>query len=118
MLVPALKDAAERLGFRIVTNRRMRSARFSFKFSTYSRDVARDLKRTLKSLPVSLDLYDFKPKERIDPSARGPELYSPVHDYEYRGRGKLRGEIEPLLKIQAKLDAHTFIDADEIELVY
>lgn len=118
MIVAAIQDSAEPLELEIVSNRRIKEARFQFRFGTYSRDVATDLKRTLRKLPVSLELYGYRPKERIDPAAKGAELYSPVHDYEFAGNGKVRGEIEPLLRLHRKLDEHVFIEVDDIELVH
>jgi hypothetical protein len=115
-ILAALKGASEKLKFEIMCDKVIRDAHFEFEFETFSRDVARDLKRTLKRMPVSLELYDYDAKEEIDPGARGTELYSPVHDYCFKGKGKVRGGVEALLAMHAKLDEHVFIETSKIKL--
>lgn len=117
-LVAAVQEASGPLEMKIVSNRRVKTAKFNFEFKTFSRDVARDLKNTLRRLPVSLELYNYKPKERIDPGAKGAELYTPTHDYEFSGVGGVRGDLGQLLKLHKTLDAHVFIEVDDIELVH
>lgn len=117
ILVAAIKQAPKHLEFKIVSNRRIKETRFEFRYETYNRDVAAGLKRTLARLPVSLELVDHKPKERVDPGAAGSELYSPVHDYEFKGEGKVRGDIESLLRLHTKLKEHAFIEVEDIVIV-
>ncbi|MDH3216013.1 MAG: hypothetical protein OEN01_06935 [Candidatus Krumholzibacteria bacterium] len=114
-LLAAIKAAAE-IDIEIVSDKRISKAYFDFKFSTFNRDVASKLKRRLARLPVGLELADFEPKETIEPSGKGVELYSPLHDYAFEGKGRVQGDLEKLLLFHRKCEEHVFIETSDIEL--
>lgn len=100
----------------IVSDEVIKNAYFEFKFETFNRDVASDLKKVLSRLPTGLQLIDYEPDETIDPSAKGIEFYSPIHDYTFAGKGKIRGDVEKLIALRERLSEHVFIEAEDIEL--
>lgn len=114
-ILAALKQAAH-LEFEVVSDKAIRKTYFDFKFQTFNRDVAAKLKRVLRRLPAGLKLVDFEPEETVEPSAKGVEFYSPVHDYCYEGTGKAQGEVEKLLRFHRALGEHVFIETEDIEV--
>jgi hypothetical protein len=114
-LIAAIKDTPD-IECDIVSDVGISNAYLEFKFETFNRDVARDLKKMLGRLPAGLQLIDYDPKETVDPSAKGIEFYSPIHDYTFEGKGKIRGDVEKLIKFHERLDEHVFIEVNDIEL--
>jgi hypothetical protein len=113
-LVAALK--ATPMAFKIVSDKAVRKASFEFEFETSNKDVARSIKRLLARPPAGSKVVDYKPREIMDPSAKGVELYSPVHDYVFSGKGRIEGNIEKLLEIYKKFSAHEFIETEHIDI--
>jgi hypothetical protein len=109
-------EKAEDLEFEIVEDKEITGAYFAFDFETVSKEVGNDLKAALRQLPAGLKLVDFDPVETIDPSAEGVEIYSPVHEYRFRGEGKVTGDLEKLLDFHKKFKEHVFIDVKDIEI--
>ncbi len=115
-VVSAIKSAPAGLSFEIKVERKVSSASFGFEFETVSKDVATDLKRTFASLPKELKMKGFKPREEIDPEAKGPEGYAPMPSYCYSGKGEVAGDVEALLAFYQKLSQNEFVRAGEILL--
>ncbi len=100
----------------IVSDKVVKNAYFEFKFETFNRDVASELKKALGKLPTGLQLINYDREEKVDPEAKGIEFYSPLHDYSFSGEGTIRGDVEKLLAFRERLCEHVFIEAKEIEL--
>jgi len=113
--VAAIEQAAD-LEFELVLDVVVAGTSFEFEFDTYSRDVASEIKKLLETLSTGLELVAYDPKETIDAKARGTELYSPVHEYRLRGRGKVAGDFEQLLSFHATLATNTFVEAGDISI--
>ena len=105
---------AEDLDFEIIADRRILKSSFEFEFETASRKVATDIRRRIRSLPAGLKIVDYEPNETIDPSAKGVEFYTPVHDYRFEGKGVIEGDLETLLAYHDKLTPNEFIQAEDI----
>jgi hypothetical protein len=114
-LVDAVREAKD-AGFEMVSDTEITGAHFAFKFRVFNRDAGAKLKEALGSLPSGLSLTDYKPRETIDPSAHGVEMYSPVHEYTFEGKGTLRGDIEKLLDVRQRLSEHSAVEMKDIEL--
>jgi hypothetical protein len=114
-LVSAMKEAHD-IECAIVSDTKIKGAHFSFKFHVFNREVATGIRKALEQLPSGVTLTDYTPRETIDPSARGVEIYSPVHEYSFEGDGTIRGDIETLLGVHERLAAHTSIETKDIEL--
>ena len=111
----AFAKAAES-GVEVVSDKKIARAWFEFEFDTYSRDVAASIKGILKTLPAGLQVLAYEPKETVDKKARGVELYSPVHEYRFEGKGRVEGDLEKLLAFHEKLEAIDFANTDKIHL--
>jgi len=72
----------------------------------------------LRSLPKSVKLVDYKPKEEIHKVAIGTELYAPDHEYILKGTGKLTGDVETIIDLNKKFDEHPLIEVSSITLEF
>lgn len=115
VFLAAIEQAAD-LDLELVSDVRVAGTSFEFEFDTYSREVASEIKRLVKTLPAGLERVDYEPKETVDEKARGTELYSPVHEYRFRGKGRIAGDFEKLLSFHETLAANTFIDVGDIAI--
>lgn len=107
---------AEDLDFEIIADRRVVRSSFEFEFETASRKVASDIKRRFRSIPAGLKLVGYEPIETVDPSAKGVEIYTPVHDYRFEGNGVIEGDLETLLACHERLTTNEFIEAEDIAI--
>ncbi len=96
--------------------KKIESASFEFNFECYAKKYGDQIKSILKSLPKSLKLVDYTPKEEVHKDAKGTELYAPDHEYSFKGKGKLIGDIETIIEFNKKFDEHPLIDVSSITL--
>ena len=112
----ALRPVTDELKLKILSDRSIRRMWFKYEFVTYNRRAAGTIKRFFRNLPAEIKRSGRAHVETIDPSAKGVEVYSPLHDYVFRGEGELSGDIERLLRLHPKLKEHEFIDVGDINL--
>jgi len=110
----AIEKAAPRFDFEIKEERRIERAYFPFSFETPNRQAAEAIKGVLGSLPKGVKAADYAPQEVTDPSARGPEVYSPVHEYTFSGRGVIEGDVLGVVETRRALTGIEFTKCDEI----
>jgi hypothetical protein len=85
--------------------REVEGAGFPFEAKTYSREKAEEIQRALHSdLPPGISLVDFEKSEKVDPEAKGVELYAPAHDYTYRASGSFQGDLPGILEMHRRLE--------------
>ncbi len=111
----ALAKAAPRYKFEIKDERKIERATFSFKVETPSTKVAQAVKDVVAKPPRNVTVTGFVPREREDPSAKGAEVYSPVHEYTFIAEGVVEGDIG-VIEMRTKLASIDFVECDEIEL--
>lgn len=114
-LIAAIEEAQE-LGFEIVEDRKVTLARFAFEFDTFNREVASRIKNLMESAPTGLRLINYDPQEKVDKRGHGVELYSPLHEYQFCGKGEVQGDFEAVLAFRAKLESEEFIEAGDIDI--
>ncbi len=112
----ALEAASGRYGFEIACEDKIERAYFHFEFNTPSRKVADEIKKILGSLPAGVKHTDYAPEEIVHPDAKGAEVYSPAHEYEFHGKGVIEGDVAGVIDVRAALKEIEFAKADEIEL--
>lgn len=105
------------LEIEVETTRKIDSLSFGFNFMAANREVAASIKRTLGRLPAGVKLEDYAPEESVDPDAKGVEAYSPVHDYEFKGEGKARGDVDGVLALYRKLTENRAFRVEEINII-
>jgi hypothetical protein len=113
-LVRAIQGKDE---IRLERVREITGGRFSFKAKAYSPEVAAKIKQALHApLPPGVVLEQDEEKERVDPEAKGVELYSPVHDFTYRCHGTFFGPPPGIFEIHRTLQALDFVHQEKLEL--
>jgi hypothetical protein len=106
----------EELGFRISDEKKILAATFEYDFKAYAKRYGDEIRALLGSLPKGIKHEAGPTKETKDKGARGVEAYSPVHDYEIKGGGKISGPVDAVLEARAALDAHPLVKAGIVEL--
>lgn len=101
--VDASKLYTEVTGNKIKSIKPISGGWFNFSFEMYNRDSAAETREILGALPQGVNLEDYFPIEEQDISATGVEGYAPLHDYLFRGRGKLSGSFAGLMDIYLKI---------------
>jgi hypothetical protein len=112
----ALAAATPRYDFEIREERKIERAYFHFAFDTPSRKVAESIKQVLASLPAGVAARDYTPEEIVDPKARGAEVYAPEHEYVFRGKGVIEGDVPGVVDARAALLALDFTTCVEIDV--
>jgi hypothetical protein len=97
----------------------IRDAVFDFSFRVFSPDEASGIRRLLEEdLPDGVSLDDYEHEEKRDPSAKGIELYSPVHEYEFSGSGRYVGTVPGVFEMVHRLADQTFLHHGDVTLRY
>jgi hypothetical protein len=112
-LIAAVAKAAD-LGFEILSDEKISRAYFKFEFDTISRAAASKMKKLLGSVPAGVKLVGYEPRERVDARARGVELYAPVPEYSFRGKGEAEGTLDKLLSFRQTLAANEFFRVGDV----
>ncbi len=119
----ALEKAGEKHSHRspleanqIKSVKEIKSAEFKFKTKTYAKKYGDEIKEIMQELPKELELLDFKETVDKDSNAKGVELYTPAHDYEYHSQGKAVGSVKEIIQFRQKLDAHPLVEVSRIKL--
>jgi hypothetical protein len=102
----------------IKSERKIRNASFRFEFKAYARKFADEIKAIVNNLPPGLALGDYKPEETEDKNAKGVELYSPEHEFTFKGSGKVSGEVPGLIDTWKKFEEHPLIHPESIDIVW
>jgi len=98
--------------------KKIATASFEFDFEAYAKKYGDEIKSILKSLPKSVKLVDYKPKEEIHKVAIGTELYAPDHEYILKGTGKLTGDVETIIDLNKIFNEHPLIEVSSITLEF
>ena len=118
-VAPALISAVEKasdLEFEVISDNEIHQTSFEFEYETFNKEVASDIKRIMRTLPTGLIVVNFEREETTDPEAEGVEIYTPVHDYIFKGKGTVEGDIEKLCTLHTKLGEHEFFEVEDIQL--
>lgn len=103
-------------GLELISDRRVRKARFDFRFKAYAARYGREIRALLKSLPRGVTLSSLNIDETVDPSAKGVEAYAATHDYEIKGDGTAHGRFDLVLQARRTMDTHPLIDVTDLRL--
>jgi len=119
-LVKALRKAEKEARARglceVVDIAKIRSASFEARYKAYAPRYDMEIQDRLDDLPRGLKRTDDEREVRSDPDAEGVEAYTPVHDFESRGRCHITGRIDLVIAKRKQLDEHPLIEVGEIEL--
>jgi hypothetical protein len=119
LLVAALNKRPHVIPLRINKVREVLSAAFDCTFRTYSREVGRKLKEILSDVPEGVDgKSGFEMHEKIDPEGKGLEFFTPLHDYESTGKGRISGSVKGVLDLYERLERFEVVELGELELTF
>ena len=100
------------------SERKIAKAGFAFAFEIFNQERGEDLAAMLRDLPENTLLLEHEAKITTDPSAKGTELYSPVHDYEYVGKGRIEGPVDKIVWLYKELSSFDQVEVEPIETAY
>ena len=100
----------------IKSEKKIKGASFNFEFKAYAKKFADEIKAIISDLPEGISLMDYNPKEKVDKDAKGVELYSPEHEYEFQGKGKVKGTFPEIIDVWEKFEKHPLINPQAIEI--
>lgn len=119
LLVAALKKHQPVIPMRILKVREVLSAAFTCEFRSYSREVGAQLKEILSGIPAGADgKSGFKMHEKLDPEGKGVEMFTPLHDYELTGKGRISGSVKKVLDLYHRLGRFEVVELGELELEF
>jgi len=115
-----LKKWAKRIvretGLEITSHRHIRSASMYFKFQAFAPRYNDEIVSLVKKLPAGLRVDNFKHNVKLDPKAKGVEIYSAVHHYEACGEATVVGRIDLLVELKTKFEDYPLIQSEDIVL--
>ncbi len=98
--------------------RALKGGRFTFSVHIYSKEHAEKIRELFDGLPEGVSLVDSKGfQEKVDPDAKGVELYAPTHDYEMKGEGTVEGDLDGLIQVYRACRDEELIHQSEAELI-
>lgn len=109
---------ANETGLAIASNRRIRGASMEIEYHAFAQRYEDEIRAVLGDLPAGVRLAGFRRESRIDPGAKGIEAYSPLHEFEAKGRGTLTGPVDALIGLRRRLAAYPLVKAGDIELKF
>jgi len=119
LLIAALNRHPQAIALKIRKARRVLSAAFACTFRTYSREVGDKLKEILSCVPEGVDGESaFELHEKVDPEGKGHEMFTPLHDYELTGKGRISGSVRGVLDLYERLKRFEVVEVGELELTY
>jgi hypothetical protein len=110
------QDIRDLTGLELIACRHVRTATLAFRYTAYARRYHEQIEALLRELPEGLKLKDFDHDVREDPGAKGTEVYTPAHDFEAHGEGKIVGRIDLLVDYRERMKQQPLIEIDEIRL--
>jgi hypothetical protein len=119
LLAAALNRHPQVIALRIKQARRVLGAAFACAFRTYSREVGQEIKEILSCVPEGVDgESEFEMHEKIDPEGKGHEFFTPLHDYELAGKGRISGSVRGVLDLHERLKRFEVVKLGELELTF
>jgi hypothetical protein len=107
------------LDLEVVSNRRIEKATFHFHYKVFGKVYGEEIRKIFESAPSGVKVeYTEGPDERVDPGAKGLEVYAPTHDYELSAKGSATGRFDEILALFQKLVEHPLVEVDEVHLEY
>ena len=119
LLVAALNRHPQVIALKIQKARRVLSAAFDCQFRTYSREIGGKIKDILNCGAEGVDGESaFELREKLDPEGKGHEFFTPLHDYELAGKGRISGSVKGVLDLYQRLGRFEVVELGELELTF
>lgn len=119
LLLKGINDSSHDVKVDVVAAKRVEQASFCFSFKAYSKEHGEEIKKLFENLPKDVShTEDTKFELKIDSEAAGVELYSPVHEYEYMGKGCVFGRVRKVVEIYLKAQKEPLIQLEELKIEF
>jgi hypothetical protein len=109
---------AEAGGVQTVSAKVIKRGYFAFNIATASREEALAVKKVMDAKSAEVQLFDFKESQQVDEDAKGVELYTPVHEYQYKASGVFSGGFVELISLKQRLSDHNIVQSNDIHLEF
>jgi hypothetical protein len=100
----------------VVHSEEIEGARFSFSATVYSRKHGEKIKEMFGNPPAGVTVAG-EMKVRVDPEAKGVEMYAPVHHYEMKADCLVAGPVDGVLDLYRQASREELIQLGGLELV-
>ena len=119
LLKDAVGNRQDELDIKILSVREITDAHFDFAYKAFAKEFGNKLKELFGNLPEGLEPGpDYKPKETITPEAKGIEAYAPLHEYEIKANGRIRGPIKAVIDFYGEVEHNPLVELGDIKLEY
>jgi hypothetical protein len=119
--VPVIAEAAHAaqttLGLAVRRDRAVREAEFDYTFAVFDRRGAAKLRALLAQSGPDLVRTVLEEREATDPKGKGVEIYTPEHEYSFKGAGTVRGELLLVLAYRNALRRFEQVTLEKVKLV-
>ena len=107
------------MGMKLISSREIREASFNFSIQTFSREVGGKLDLILRQIPPDVRIEPpYAPEEKLEAEGQGVEAYAPLHEYEFKARGKISGDCEGVCHCYERLRRHEVAELTPLALQY
>jgi len=118
-LQTALSQQPGAICLKLIDTRPVTAASFKFSYTAFTPEDGQRLLDLFRELPAGTALSpDYQPEVKVASSAKGIEVYTPVHDYHIRARGELSGAPEGVLRLAAYARKEPLIALGRVNLQY
>lgn len=115
----ALQNRKEEIPSEVISVKDVTGAFFEFKYKTFSEEVGKSLQAFFSKLPEGIEIKPgYKPEEKITPSGKGVEAYAPLHDYELKGSGIIRGGVKEIYQFYCRAGLFEVVELGKLTLEY
>lgn len=116
-LSEAITQAHQELHLELKERRAVAELSFTAQARVFSQEIAEKIKRRFfTELPSGVRVTQKEEQQAKDNSAKGAELYAPVHHFEYRVVCAFAGPVEAILPFHRELAALDFVEVEPIRI--
>ncbi len=92
------------------------SGRFAFRIEAYSEQKREEIRAACLTPPPGVQVVGLEESTERDPSAQGPEMFTPAHDYVYRAAGAIEGTAPGILEAYRRAAEQDFVHPEPLAL--
>lgn len=116
-VVEAFHGSRHDIALTVKVDQPIKSASFVVRFTVYNREIGAKVHEVVKNPPEGITLSDdFLIEEIVHKNAKGVEGYAPEHDYELKGEGTIKGDLETVIDFRNRVKVADLVHCDPIEL--
>ena len=103
----------------IKSTKKIKSAKFEFNFEAYTEKHKSEIKEIFDNKSDKTNLSaDTRFQEKVYKDSKGIEVYTPSHNFEYIGKGKVEGSFLETFDLFKKCNNHPLINVGKMQLQF